>query len=430
LTGNGPDRWSGVRFALLGPLLVDDGSGSQVPLSGARLRALLAALLLHANVPVPSEALAEVVWDGAPPPAAAQTLRSYIRRLRHALGPAGTARIAAYSPGYLVRAEPAELDVLQFEAACAEAGAALRERSWATASATATRALTLWRGAPLLDVASQALHAEFAPHLDQLRVQALEDRAEADLHLGLNDSLVPQLRELTAQHPLRERFHAQLMLALARTGRQAEALETYRQARSVLVTELGVEPGPGLQQLHARILRGDAELSVSAPTGPPASPGTMADEAGTGSSGAWTTLVRSVNALAVSDHVEFLAELHRRFHDRVMTACVIATLGSLPGRQRVTSWTIAYLDACRQEPGVRNMLASARSESAIRAAVKESNEHMSELITPDFAEMGRARPAQTALIWVGMAAEVALAETAAAAELPDLRAALIDFLGP
>jgi DNA-binding SARP family transcriptional activator len=258
-----------MRFALLGPLLVDDGAGDLVTLSGPRLRVLLAALLLQANVPVSAEALAEAVWDGEPPPGAAETLRSYVRRLRRVLGPEAGARIVARSPGYLVRVEPAELDVVEFEASCTDASAALRKRAWAEASAAAARALLLWRGAPLLDVASQMLHAEFVPRLGQMRVQALEDRAEADLWLGHDDRLVPRLRDLTAQYPMRERFHVQLMLALARTGRRAEALDAYRQARRVLAEELGIDPGAELRQLQERILAGDASL-ITAPTAPEA----------------------------------------------------------------------------------------------------------------------------------------------------------------
>jgi len=257
-----------MRFALLGPLVMDDGAGGRPTPTGARLRVLLAALLLHANAPVAAEALAEAVWDGSPPPGAVDTLRSYVWRLRRALGPGAETRIMARDPGYLIRVDQSELDVLEFEALCRQAGAVLREHAWAKASAAAAQALMLWRGTPLLDVASQTLHVEFVPRLEQLRVQALEDRAEADLRLGHDDRLVPQLRDLTAQYPLRERFHAQLMLALTRRGRQAEALAAYQEARRVLVGELGIEPGPELRQLQQRILRGDPGLAPPAPVSP------------------------------------------------------------------------------------------------------------------------------------------------------------------
>ena len=237
-----------MRFSLLGPL-VADGAGGQVAIAGPRLRVLLAALLLHANIPVPAGELAEMVWDGSPPSGAAVTLRSYIRRLRSALDP-GATRIAAVDPGYMIRVEQAELDVLEFEALCRDARAALRAGEWAGASAAAMRALGLWRAAPLLDVPSEALRGEFVPRLERLRLQVLEDRFDAGLRLGQHQELIPQLLETTAQHPLQERFHAQLMLALASTGRRAQALDAYQEARRALVDELGIEPGPELRDIH------------------------------------------------------------------------------------------------------------------------------------------------------------------------------------
>jgi DNA-binding SARP family transcriptional activator/tetratricopeptide (TPR) repeat protein len=249
-----------MRFAVLGPLGVTDGTGQQVELAGPRQRVLLAALLLHANVPVRAEELAETVWDGSPPPAAVTTLRSYIRRLRHALGAEGVRRITARYPGYLICVQEPELDVLEFQALCQTAGTALRSGDWASTSASAARALKLWRARPLLDVPSQMLADAFVPELERLRLQVLEHCFEARLHLGEHQELTGELRELTAQHPLRERFHAQLMLALAGTGRQAEALEVYAEARQLLVSELGIEPGPELRDLHQQILAGNIPL--------------------------------------------------------------------------------------------------------------------------------------------------------------------------
>jgi DNA-binding SARP family transcriptional activator/tetratricopeptide (TPR) repeat protein len=245
-----------MRFALLGSLVVADSSGNRVALGGPRLRSLLAALLLRADIPVPVGELVEMVWDGSPPPGAVSTLRSYVRRLRRALGEDGT-RIIALGPGYLIRAERPELDVLEFEALCRDARTALRAGEWADASAAAVQGLGLWRAAPLLDVPSEALRSEFVPPLERLRLQVLEDRFDAGLRLGHDQELVPQLVEVTARHPLRERFHGQLMLALARTGQQAQALQAYREVRRVLVDELAIEPGPELRDLHRRILAGD-----------------------------------------------------------------------------------------------------------------------------------------------------------------------------
>jgi DNA-binding SARP family transcriptional activator/Tfp pilus assembly protein PilF len=272
----------GVRFALLGTLMLADGAGDPVAVPGARQRALLASLLLSANVPVSCDALAEAVWDGSPPPGAPATLRSHVRRLRVALGPGAGGRITACDPGYLISVQEPELDVLRFEAACAGAGAARRAARWQEASAAAARAVGLWRGTPLLDVPSQVLRDRFVPRLEQLRVQALEDRAEADLRLGGQDRLIPELRELAARYPVRERFCGQLMEALARAGRRAEALEVYRRARRVLVDELGIEPGPHLQLLHQQILDGDPALAAppAGHAGRPQVPAALTDPAG------------------------------------------------------------------------------------------------------------------------------------------------------
>jgi DNA-binding SARP family transcriptional activator/tetratricopeptide (TPR) repeat protein len=254
-----------MQFSLLGPLVVTDSAGGRVALAGPRLRVLLATLLLHANIPVPADELAEMVWDGSPPSGAVATLRSYVRRLRSAVDPART-RITAVDPGYLIRVERPELDVLEFEAFARDTRTGLRAGQWAAASAAATRALGLWRATPLLDVPADALRGEFVPRFERLRLQVLEDGFDSGLRLGHHHELVPQLLDVTARHPLQERFHAQLMLALAGTGRTAQALHAYQGARSVLVDELGVEPGAELRELHRRILAGDVG-PVTAGTG-------------------------------------------------------------------------------------------------------------------------------------------------------------------
>jgi DNA-binding SARP family transcriptional activator len=268
----GVSQEAAVRFAVLGPLLVLDDSGREYPAMPARQRTVLAALLVRANLVVPVDELVEFVWDGRPPSGATTTVRSYVMRLRQALEPAVAARIVTRDPGYLCRTGADELDLTRFEALCRDAGARLRERRWAEASEDAARALALWRGTPLVDVPSEMLREQVAPRLEQLRLQAVEDRIEAELQLGRHDRLVPELEDLRVRHPLRERFQAQLMLALARGGRQAEALEVYRDARQVLVGELGLEPGPELRRLQERILAGDEELAAPpAPTADQAS---------------------------------------------------------------------------------------------------------------------------------------------------------------
>jgi DNA-binding SARP family transcriptional activator/tetratricopeptide (TPR) repeat protein/transcriptional regulator with XRE-family HTH domain len=251
-----------MRFALLGPLRVmtePDGSAAgpgQPAALPPRLRVLLAALLLRANSPVPVSELTELVWDGSPPGRAPETLRAYVMRLRRALGPALARRIVTRSPGYLIEVDDHEFDVRAFEERCGQARAAASLGSWPRCSELASQALALWSGSPLADIPSQALHDIWVPRLEELRLQALGRRIDSDLHLGRHDQLVPELRDLTREHPFREHLHAQLMSALARAGRRAEALAAFQQARLVLVNELGVEPGPELQERQREILSG------------------------------------------------------------------------------------------------------------------------------------------------------------------------------
>jgi DNA-binding SARP family transcriptional activator/Tfp pilus assembly protein PilF len=254
-------------FAVLGPLLAHDGV-HQVDVPKGRQRVLLAALVLHAGTPVAADALAEVMWDGSPSSGATVTLRSHILRLRRALGPRAGARLVTRHPGYVLCAGEEEVDVLRFRRLCRDGGAAAGAGAWARAQALLDEALDLWRGAPLADVRSESLHREVVQDLEVLRLQAEEWRIDAGLHLGSAAELVPGLQSLTAQHPLRERFHGQLMLALYRSSRQAEALAAYQHARHVLVEELGVEPGPGLRELHQRILSGDPALAATEPARP------------------------------------------------------------------------------------------------------------------------------------------------------------------
>lgn len=248
-----------MQFGLLGPLMAVDDAGHQITLAGGRQKALLACLLTHPNTPVSREALIDTVWGDEQAPGSVTMLRSALMRLRHALGPEVAARIVACPPGYVIHVEVSELDVLRFEALCRDASAALRTGAWATAADTAAEALALWRGEPLLDVPVHGLGTQVTARYEQLRLQALEDQAEADLARGRHEHLVQPLRDLVAASPLRERFHAQLMLVLARCGRRAEALEVYQHARHLLVEQLGIEPGPDLRRIQEQILVDESE---------------------------------------------------------------------------------------------------------------------------------------------------------------------------
>jgi DNA-binding SARP family transcriptional activator/Tfp pilus assembly protein PilF len=248
-----------VEFGLLGPLLIRDGD-FVVPALAPRQRALLAALLLDAGRVVAAGELAATVWDGQPPPGARGALHTAVQRLRAALGPDGRSLIRTQSPGYLLQLGDGTLDVRQFAALAARGQASARADRWAQAAADFAAALALWRGEPLADVPSEVLRARVAPYLAEQRLEVLESRIEADLHAGDPGTLVGELRQLVTAHALRERFHAQLMLALYQAGRQADALTAYQDLRRVLADELGVDPGPEARRLHQRILRGDASL--------------------------------------------------------------------------------------------------------------------------------------------------------------------------
>ncbi|WP_329788878.1 BTAD domain-containing putative transcriptional regulator [Lentzea sp. DG1S-22] len=234
-----------VEFRVLGPLeVLLDGEPVSVP--AGRGRVLLATLLLRPNQFVSVDELVDRLWDGDPPTAdrAHKTLQTTVLRLRQALGAAN--RVRTTSGGYLAEVTPEELDLLRF-----------REfvRAGDFASATA-----LWRGPALANVASDALHRDEVPHLEDEHLAAVERRIDADLERGLAGELVAELGALVGQHPLRERFWGQRMTALARSGRQAEALESYRELTALLAGELGVDPSPELSRLHLALLNGDAEL--------------------------------------------------------------------------------------------------------------------------------------------------------------------------
>jgi DNA-binding SARP family transcriptional activator/tetratricopeptide (TPR) repeat protein len=223
---------------------------------------VLAALLWRANQPVPVDELADLVWNGAPPAGARDAVRALVMRLRRRLDQPAAARIVTRAPGYAIEVSSEELDATRFERLTHQADDAIRVGRWADAAPVAAGALSLWRSTPLADVPSDLLRDQWVPSLEQLHLRALTCRIEADLHGGRHEQLIPELQELTARHPLRENFYGQLMLALAGSGRRAEALGAYQRASRALATELGVDPGPELRRLHERVLAGDASLTA------------------------------------------------------------------------------------------------------------------------------------------------------------------------
>jgi DNA-binding SARP family transcriptional activator len=260
-----------VRFAIMGPLTVHDGD-EVVPVASGKLRVLLAALLCHANRVVSYEQLADLLWDGRPSEAANTTIRSYVKRLRRALGAAG-GRIESRSPGYLIRVEPGELDTQEFADLCRAAEQDARREEWARCVRRVEQALALWRQSPLVDVPSPRLQAEESRWLTELRVEALERQMQAAVQLRRYEWAVAQLEQLVREYPLRERLHHHLIVALDGLGRRTDALLAYQRVRQILDDELGIDPGPELQALHQRIL---------AAQNTPASPRTAPPPAGTG----------------------------------------------------------------------------------------------------------------------------------------------------
>jgi DNA-binding SARP family transcriptional activator len=253
----------GVDFGLLGPLLVHDGT-RPLPVSAPQQRVLLAALLLSAGRVVSVDALAEAMWEGQPPAGARGALHSAVQRLRSTLGPAGADLVETRPPGYLITVEDGELDVRAFSLLAARGHVAAEAGNWAQAADLLREALGLWRGEPLADVPSQLLRDREVPPIEDQRLQALVARIDADLHLGRHGEVVAELRQLVKAHPLQEQFHAQLMMSLYRSGRQADALAAYQDVRRVLADQLGIDPGPELTVLHQRILAADGELLLAA----------------------------------------------------------------------------------------------------------------------------------------------------------------------
>jgi predicted ATPase/DNA-binding SARP family transcriptional activator/Tfp pilus assembly protein PilF len=247
-----------VEFRILGSVEVDN-SGLAVDLGGLRERTLLARLLLAAGQVVSADRLADDLWAGEPPPHSMATLRVYISRLRRALGPAAGA-LVTQPPGYRLQLEAGQLDASRFEHLVTAARRELDDGNAEAAAAGLRTALGLWRGPALSDVADFAFAQADVARLEEARLAALEDRVEADLACGRHAGLTGELDGLAAAYPLRERLCGQRMTALYRCGRQADALRAYRELRTRLADELGIDPNPRLHRLHEAILRQEPDL--------------------------------------------------------------------------------------------------------------------------------------------------------------------------
>ena len=253
-----------LELGLLGPFEVRIDHGAPVALGGVRQRALLAVLALHANQVVSTDRLIDELWGEHPPSTALHTVQVFVSRLRGALGPAGE-RLLTRPPGYVLELGADEIDAARCKRLYDGGRSMLGAGDAAGAAALLQTAETLWRGPPLADFSYEPFAQAAIARFEELRLSCREEMIEAELALGRHQQLVPELEAFVRERPLRERARGQLMLALYRCGRQAEALEDFREARQKLIDELGVEPGVALRELHAAILRQDASLDVPEP---------------------------------------------------------------------------------------------------------------------------------------------------------------------
>src|SRR5919106_35941 len=299
-----------MELRILGPLEVVDGKGS-ISLGGPKQRAVLAHLALQANRVVPAERLIDEIWGEDPPPAARSALQSYVSHLRKAVG---SDRLVGRLGGYVLHAASDEIDASRFEALVAEARR-LAVTDPAEAVLVYQRALALWIGPALHGLGDQPSRQPKRPRLKELWMVATEGRISAELDLGRHRELVPELETFTGRHPFREHLWGHLMLALYRSGRQAEALAAYRRARDVLADELGIDPSPRLQRLHEQLLRQDGALDLK---GEPLRGYRMLESIGEGAYGSvhrafQPEVGREVAVKVVHPHLSNHPEFIRRF---------------------------------------------------------------------------------------------------------------------
>ena len=276
-----------MDYGILGPLEFADGD-REVRIAAGKPAAVLAFLLLHANEVVPSDRLVDELWNGGAPATASKIVQNAVSSLRRELEAPGDRRVLlTRPPGYLLEIAPDELDASRFAALVAEGRRALEDGDAAIASRRLGEAIALWRGPALADFVYDDFAQGEIARLEELRVEALEDRVDADLALGRHRELVPELGRLVEAHPLRERPCGQLMLALYHSGRQAAALEVYAETRRAMRDELGLEPGRPLKELQRAILEQDPGLRAprAAATATGASPAARARRRGRGNRG-------------------------------------------------------------------------------------------------------------------------------------------------
>ncbi len=254
-----------VNFDILGPFGIRDSEGSEIRIPAGRERSLLVLLLINRGEVVSTDRIVEALWGDHAPETAAKAVQGYVSHLRRILEPgrdagASDGLLLTRAPGYVLRVDAHAVDAIRFEQLASRGSNALEEGAVAEAATALEQSLGLWRGDALAEFAFDDFAQGEIHRLEDLRLVALEDQAHALLQLGRNTEVVAGLDELVAENPMRERLRASLMLALYRTGRQADALQVYRDGRRVLTGELGLEPGPELQRLEQSILAQDPDL--------------------------------------------------------------------------------------------------------------------------------------------------------------------------
>ena len=304
-----------------------------MPLGGTRQRSVLAVLLLHANQVVPSDRLIDLVWGGAAPPTAPTALQGYVSQLRKVIEPdrAAPSVILTEGSGYVATVPADRLDATRFEQLAARGRAELAAGRIREAADAFTEALGLWRGPALADLRNEPFAQEPIRRLEELRITAVEDHLDARLALGRHREAVAELEALVAEHPFRERLRSQLMLALYRSGRQAEALEAFAAGRRTLVGELGIEPGAALRELHQRILEQDPSLAA-----PKAAPADRPRPRPPRRSRGRVAALLTAGALAVAVAVLVLGEGGERSEAVVPPADSLVLIDAGSGRLRAT----------------------------------------------------------------------------------------------
>ena len=274
-----------VQFHALGAITIID-DGDEVSIGGPRQRRLVAMLLIHRNSVVSVDRLTDAVFAGEPTPGASTTLRSYVARMRKAVERVGSAAtVVTQAPGYMLQLPDESFDVARFEGLLVEGGSRLARDDASGASSVFREGLALWRGEAYAEFADEDWARPEAQRLGELRVVACERLVDAELACGRAAVVIPQIEALTAEHPLREAFRVQLMIAFYRTGRQADALRIVRDYRHELIGELGLDPSPVVTDVERRILNHDPTLMLTEPGGVPLRGYRLGERLGTGRDG-------------------------------------------------------------------------------------------------------------------------------------------------